>query len=86
CETSVNTKISQKNIPAIPEAFLNSGASLVLSTLWKINDRDAVNFVDQLYQHWVIEKSIPAALQKTKRDFIVQNTLPFYWASWVIWK
>lgn len=86
CETSVNTKITQKNIPAIPEAFLNSGASLVLSTLWKINDRDAVNFIDQLYRHWITEKSIPAALQKTKRDFIVQNTLPFYWASWVIWK
>jgi CHAT domain-containing protein len=69
----------------LAQAFLQAGASNVVATLWRIEDRGAASFASAFYRH--LEREQPAAaLASAQREMLRSPSYaaPYYWAAYQI--
>ena len=93
CKTRLGQNLPGNDIYGIADAFLASGASSVISTLWRIESDSSALFAQRYYALLAQTQSAPAALAMTAREFIhgklylerggMTTTLdkPVYWAG-----
>ena len=91
CETALGSGYFSQ-IPAgdefvgLTRAFLSAGAQSVAATLWKVNDRSTLDFMEQFYRDR--EKAGNAtALSLAQRDMATKPgpyNHPYYWAPFVL--
>jgi CHAT domain-containing protein len=70
----------------LTRAFLSSGSSSVLSTLWQANDRRTSQFMNEFYRALQHADEV-AALRKAQIAFIHSgdlNNQPFFWAPFIL--
>jgi CHAT domain-containing protein/Tfp pilus assembly protein PilF len=70
----------------LTRAFLSSGSSSVLSTLWQANDRSTSEFMNEFYRALQHTDEV-AALHKAQIDFIRSkepNNQPYIWAPFIL--
>jgi len=91
CETALGSGYFS-DIPAgdefvgLTRAFLSAGAHSVVATLWQVNDRSTLDFMEQFYRDR--EKAGNAtALSMAQRDLAASEgpyRHPYYWAPFVL--
>jgi CHAT domain-containing protein len=88
CKTADGLLLEGEGVNSISRGFTAAGAGGVVSGLWNVNDKTAVEllqlFYDQLQQH-----DAATALHKAKLQWLQRNhenamlQLPYYWAGFV---
>lgn len=84
CRTAGGTSIPGEGISGLAQAFLSSGASAVLGTLWTINDQRAGEMVPEFYRALFSQnRSIAGALRAAQLRMIALGRPPYDWAGYV---
>lgn len=85
CETGLGKLYNSEGVVGLTQAFIIAGANSLSVSLWKISDKSTEVFMKKLYSLLSEGLTIPAALCKVKREFIIsrKSELPFYWAPFV---
>lgn len=86
CETNAGTRSPLEGITSLSRAGLVAGARAVISTLWKVDDKDSRSLLVDFYRNW-IEKghSRIHALSEAKRQAIRNNRSMHTWAGYQLW-
>lgn len=83
CETGYG---KQSNIGKISltSSFIMAGAKNVLSTLWKVDDKVTMEFINAFYRKLLQLKNIKRALKETQLEFLEKYKSPYYWAPFML--
>ena len=85
CRTSRGYLERGEGIMGLTRTFFFSGASSVVSTLWKISDRATVEFMRHFYSYLAEGKDKAQALRSAKLRFLESKySHPFFWAAFVL--
>ncbi len=84
CETGLGKKIEGEGLVGFTRGFMHAGATRVVATLWKIDDRATAEMMGRFYREMIGHRLRPAAalraaqvqMWKTKR----WNS-PYFWAA-----
>jgi CHAT domain-containing protein len=90
CETGVDWKWTRDPVygsgePTLAQAFLASGASYVVATLWRIDDVGASMLAERFYAR-LSRVSVAEALAAAQRDLLKdpRYASPYYWAGFTL--
>ena len=88
CDTEKGKIIRGEGVQAFSRALLSAGASSSLTTLWRVDDEPAAEFMKQFY-HYVLHERKPKAeaLRLVKLKLLQSNTklaYPRLWAAFVL--
>lgn len=75
---------SSEGLVGLAWAFLRAGAHQVVAGLWEVDDRAAVDLMDDFYGELQKGKSASAALRLAKLKMVLSNSVyshPYYWGS-----
>lgn len=87
CETALGREVRGEGVIGLPHAFLSAGARGVVVTLWRVRDRDAADFMSDLYGEIARGIGPAAALRSVRRAWMESNgphAEPRAWAPWVL--
>ena len=92
CRSGLGKDLRGEGLLALSQSFLSGGASSVIASLWRIDDRATAELMKHFYHGLIFEKLSPAAaLRKAQigmwRDAHWRD--PYYWAGFVLqgeWK
>ncbi len=85
CRTSRGYLEKGEGVMGLTRTFFFSGASSVVSTLWKISDRAAVEFMKHFYDYLAQGKDKAQALRLTKLRLLESRySHPFFWSAFVL--
>jgi CHAT domain-containing protein/tetratricopeptide (TPR) repeat protein len=87
CDTARGKMVAGEGIQAFSQSFLGAGASATLTSLWKVADAPAADFMKQFYYSLGRGASKAAALRSAKLRFLNSNSAlshPKYWAAFII--
>ena len=85
CTTGVSN-LAGAGVLGISHAFLQAGASMVLVSLWRVEDR-ATALLMESFHHYLIQNLAPAqALRQSQIKMIGDSNFahPSYWAGWTL--
>jgi CHAT domain-containing protein/predicted negative regulator of RcsB-dependent stress response len=73
------------DLVGLTRAFLSAGTTSVAASLWAINDRSAVNFMNSFYRQ-LQHKDRATALALAQRQMLLSGKYhhPYYWAAFVM--
>ena len=90
CDTAVASGYFSDTPPGddlvgLTRAFLSTGITSVAASLWTINDRSAVNFMNGFYRE-LKQKDKATALADAQRQMLLRGRYrhPYYWAAFVM--
>jgi CHAT domain-containing protein len=87
CETGLGKQVSGEGIVGLTHGFLHAGASRVLVSLWKVDDRASARLMGRVYEGIFREKLSPAAALRKAQLSLRQDQAtsdPFFWAAFVL--
>lgn len=85
CRTSRGYLEKGEGIMGLTRVFFYSGARSVVSTLWKISDRAAAEFMNHFYDHLSRGEDKTEALRSAKLHLLKSRySHPFFWATFVL--
>lgn len=84
CETALGKEVRGEGLVGLSRGFIYAGASSVVATLWKVDDRATTQLMTQFYKG-LFEEGLTsaAALRKAQLSLWQQPRYkaPFYWAA-----
>lgn len=80
CDTGIGP-VGAAGIESLDTAFIDAGASSVVSTLWEREDRSSDKLMKAIYTH-LKEENEGAALRDAKLDLLHSGVGPYYWVSY----
>ena len=89
CETVRGPQRRGEGVVGLARAFLQSGASTVVATLWPVEDRAARELMVRFYEELASGTSAAAALSRAQTE-IAQGRAgqtrryPYFWAGFVL--
>lgn len=86
CDTGLGAVNNGDGVYSLNRAFLEAGAKNVLATLWKIDDKATVDFMESFYGFYLKGESARQALRTTQLLFMESDRYshPYYWAPFVL--
>jgi len=94
CETGRGKVVPGEGVLGLPRLFLGAGATSVLMTHWKVDDKFAADLMIKFYDYY-LKQGLPKAKALTEAKRNVLNTLqksaeinyhhPLFWASFVMY-
>jgi CHAT domain-containing protein len=87
CQTGRGQEIKGEGIIGLTRGFMYAGASRVLVSLWKVDDKATAELMKRFYRGMLKEKLTPAAALKqaqVEMSKIPQWSSPYYWAGFVL--
>lgn len=87
CETGLGKEISGEGMIGITRGFMYAGASRIVTSLWKVDDRATAELMSRFYDGMLKQELQPAAaLRKAQIEMWRQKrwSSPFYWAGFVM--
>lgn len=92
CNTGGGLMYRGEGVVGITSAFMKAGVPSVMSTLWKIYDRESQQLVSDFFAYWMTSTGVSRAeaLQKAKQKMIQeyrnkqQYPFPHRWAAFII--
>lgn len=78
-------RTSGDDVTTLQRAFLASGASRVVSTLWSVEDEATAAWSQAFYHRLTEGEPVPEALSAAQRELLARDewSHPFYWAGFV---
>jgi len=92
CQTALGGEIKGEGLIGLTRGFIYAGASSVIASLWKVDDRATTKLMTEFYKGLFEEGlTTSAALRQAKIKMWRQSRYrePFYWAAFVLqgeWK
>jgi CHAT domain-containing protein/Tfp pilus assembly protein PilF len=92
CETGLGKEISGEGMVGLTRGFMYAGASRVMASLWKIDDRATAELMRHFYQAMVAQGMRPAAALRAAQLQMQRDKRwgsPYFWAAFQIqgeWK
>ena len=92
CDTALGKEIRGEGIVGLTRGFMYAGASGVVASLWKVDDRATAELMKRFYRNLLTEGLRPAdALRRAQISMIRETTTrnPYFWAAFTIqgdWK
>jgi len=92
CETALGKKIEGEGLVGLTRGFMYAGATRVMASLWKIDDRATAEFMRHFYTALLGKKMRPAAALRAAQLEMRNDqrwSSPYYWAAFQIqgeWK
>lgn len=83
CDTAIGPDIKGEGAASLVPPFLAAGASLVVGTLWPINDREAIAAFEMLHKELRRGGAIADAVANVQRRLLARRTPSSVWASLV---
>jgi CHAT domain-containing protein/tetratricopeptide (TPR) repeat protein len=87
CETYIGKDLRGEGFLGLARGFLYAGASQVLASLWKVDDRATAVFMEHFYDALLRDHlSAPSALQRAQNEMAHDPAWrsPRYWAGFVL--
>ena len=86
CCHSGRGEIKAEGVMGFTRAFLAAGARSVMASLWAIDDRATLYFMDAFYRHLKNGESASASLQQAMKEIREKPVLsdPYYWAPFIL--
>ncbi len=85
CRTGQGKLEGSDGVLGLPRIFFYAGAKSVISTLWGINDKSTVDFMDYFYQSLSEGKSKAQALRMAKIKMMESTySHPYYWGAFIL--
>lgn len=85
CGTASGKSIPGEGIVGLAHAFLSSGASGVVGTLWPINDQTTGEMIPIFYRALLDRHlTISAALRAMQLSMLEQHKPPYDWAGYIV--
>ena len=87
CDTARGKFVRGEGVEAFPRAFLAAGASATITSLWRVADAPAADFMQQLYYYLEQGQSKAEALRSAKLRFLRSGSSlsnPRHWAAFVL--
>jgi CHAT domain-containing protein len=87
CQTALGKEVKGEGILGLTQGFLCAGASNVVSSLWKVDDKATGELMRLFYRGMLIEGHPPAAALRVAQIRMRTSKrwrAPFYWAGFVL--
>jgi CHAT domain-containing protein/Tfp pilus assembly protein PilF len=87
CETGLGKEINGEGMVGITRGFMYAGASRIVTSLWKVDDRATAELMSKFYYGMLKQGLQPAAaLRQAQIEMWRQKrwSSPFYWAGFVM--
>jgi CHAT domain-containing protein len=87
CDTEAGPLARGEGIQSFSRAFLAAGARATVTTLWRVQDSAAADFMTIFYRHLAAGEPKAEALRAAKLSFLAQGgerVQPLYWAAFVL--
>jgi len=87
CETGLGKEINGEGLIGLTRGFMYAGATRVVSSLWKIDDRATAEFMRRFYAALLGQKMRPAAALRAAQLAMRNDkhwSSPYYWAAFQI--
>jgi CHAT domain-containing protein len=87
CQTALGTEMRGEGLQSVARGFMYAGASSVLATLWRVDDRATSEFMARFYRQLLQQKSTPAAALQAAAADMVKNPrwrAPYFWAAFTL--
>ncbi len=87
CETALGREIRGEGLVGLTRAFLHAGATRLLVSLWRVEDRATAELMERFYRHLLHQGLSPAAaLRRAQTELSHQagREAPYYWAGFII--
>jgi CHAT domain-containing protein len=75
---------SADELLGLMRGFLYAGARSLLLSLWPVNDRSTLIFMDAFYRAWLKGQSKPVALREAARKVREKEPHPYFWAPFLL--
>ncbi len=73
CSTGLGEVISGEGVFGLRRGFAQAGARHLLVTLWPVNDRETVTFMESFYKRYGQSNAAPAAFQETQKEWLLNR-------------
>ncbi len=81
CETGRSVVVGGDEVIGLSRGFLYAGASTLVQTLWRVDDRSTAQLMEQFYRGLSAGLPKAAALREAQRAALDQNSgHPYFWA------
>ena len=86
CATAHGEVISGEGVLSLCHAFLSAGVPAVVATLWPVDDRATVRFMEHFYQALSAGSPTGAALRRAQDELrsVPAFSHPYYWAGFTL--
>lgn len=87
CDSGTGRIVQGEGVQSFSSAFLAGGASAVLSSLWKVNDRATQELMTRFYRNLTNGDTADAALRAAKLSFLTgtgNSSQAEYWAAFTL--
>ena len=93
CETALGRFLKGEGMMGFTHALLGSGISTLVSSLWKINDKNSAELMKNFYYYLATDRCTKLeALRKAqlnniawcRNDKVVKYPFPYFWASFIL--
>jgi len=88
CNTTIGDIVEGEGVLSLARGFFYKGSNSVISTLWNINDKSAIEITDYFYSNISDGMTKSRALRQAKMKYLSEQSLPdispYYWASYIL--
>jgi CHAT domain-containing protein len=84
CESGRSRVVEEDELLGLTRAFLGSGATSLIVSLWLVNDASTAQLMEEFYRCLQAGQSKAAALRAAQRALLAKETHPYYWAPFVL--
>lgn len=87
CDSALGKEIKGEGLIGLVRGFMYAGASRVLASLWKVEDRAASEMMTRFYRGMIQDSLSPsAALRAAQKGMLLEERwrFPFYWSAFVL--
>jgi CHAT domain-containing protein len=87
CQTALGSEMRGEGLQSVARGFMYAGASNVLATLWRVDDRATSEFMTRFYRQLLQQNLTPAAALQAAAAELSKDPrwrAPYYWAAFTL--
>jgi CHAT domain-containing protein len=87
CQTALGKDVRGEGLLGLTRGFMYAGASTVVSSLWKVEDKATAELMKRFYANMLQKGMTPAAALRSAQNSIRQEarwSAPYYWAGFTL--
>jgi CHAT domain-containing protein len=87
CQTALGSEMRGEGLQSVARGFMYAGASSVLATLWRVDDRATSEFMARFYRQLLQHNLTPAAALQAAAAELSKDPrwrAPYYWAGFTL--
>lgn len=84
CETGLGEVQAGEGVYGLQRAFSIAGASVVVMSLWKVDDAATQQLMSAFYKNWTVSRNFQEAFRKAQTELKSKFDSSYYWGAFVM--